>query len=82
MPWKVLFYVHISFGISKLRGRHFGEHTILNTYVVRQPRQIRLFDLEPSSNPTFVLNYAGKSELVYQLSLGMSSGGAGTLVGT
>ena len=65
-----------------MRGRHVGEHTVLNTYVVRQPRQIRLFDLEPSSNPTFVLNHSGKSKLVCQLSLGMSSGGAGTLVST
>ena len=48
-----------------MRGRHIGEHTVLNTYVVRQPRQIRLFELQPSSNPIFVLNRHGKSDCMY-----------------
>ena len=75
-------YVHISFRISKLRVRHIGEHTVLNTYVVRQSRQIRLFDLEPSDNPTFVLNRSVKFGFMLVLALGLVSECAGTLVST
>ena len=65
-----------------LRCRRIGERTVSNSYDVRQTRQIRLFNLQLSPNPIFILNCSGKSDLVCHFSLGMSSGGAGTLVGT
>ena len=74
--------MYFSFAVGKYRRRHIGEHTVSNGYDVRQTGQIRLFNLQLSPNPIFVLNCSGKSDLVCHFCLGMSSGGAGTLVST
>ena len=52
------------------------------TYDVQQAGQIRLFDLQPSDSPIFVLNRSVKSGLMLVLALGLVSGCAGTLVST
>ena len=54
-----------------LKCKHLGEHTLSIVYAAHRPRQIRLFDLQLSANPIFVLNRTYRSDLVCSLPLGL-----------
>ena len=59
--------MQLTFGIGKWRCWHIGEHTVPNTYDVRLAVQIRLFELQPSENPIFVLSRSVKSKFMHVL---------------